>query len=396
MKNDRVEVTEETNTLKVETASVGIKTLDELLTLAKVDLNTWDVYKHEINTWPTSMKTGDGEPVSIINHQIKAYLKRREPIEIIPTIKPIKFKKLPKPRKKTPKKHDKKLKTAVVLSDPHFGFLQDIYTKELTPFHDRLALSCAYKLALDIRPDVIIWNGDVLDLPMMGKYLKHPEFYFTLQSAIVEAAWWLRLFKSALPRADHYVMRGNHDIRLENATIERNVAAFGLKAANELHLPPAQSIPKLLGLHDMGINYIADYPDGAVWLNPRTPVMHGNTASGGSGATAHKLVNKLLTNAVIGHIHRQERVTKTVWINGEPKEITAVCGGCLCRVDGVVPGRQKQQNWQNGITKIHYTPDYEEFHIVPMRNGRSYHHGAVFSGEDWREEIIKSTGWENL
>lgn len=386
-KKSKTSVKQTENELEINVVEVGVKSLPELIKRAKVNQKIWKVDSHIINNWPVTMRSPSGGMQSAIQWQTKARFVRKTPIPIMPVIQPIRIG--PKAiRKANPTIVQKDLKTAVVLPDPQFGFWKDPFTGEMTPFHDRSALSVALKLVEDISPDVVIWNGDFLDLPMMGKYLKRPEFYFTLQHSIIEGAWWLRQFVKAGKGVKTYLMKGNHDIRLETAIMERNIAAYNLKAADELNLPPAHSVPKLLALHQMGIEYIEDYPDGRIWLNKKLAVEHGATARSKSGETVNALANKRQYFFAMGHIHRRELVSRTIWEGGKRFEISGMSPGCLCGVNGEVPGRQKQNNWQQGIGLIYYTDDFCEMKIIEIRDGRALWGGGMFRSENTKK-IVK-------
>ena len=66
----------------VITYGPNITTLEEALDAAEVDRKAWDVDRHVINFWDTSMRNNDGEPIAVRNYQIKVWLRRRAPVEI--------------------------------------------------------------------------------------------------------------------------------------------------------------------------------------------------------------------------------------------------------------------------------------------------------------------------
>lgn len=71
------------NGLYIESKSTQIRTLGELLTVAQVDLDVWEVDRHTVNCWGVTMKGKDDEggvvPVQATNWQVKAWLKRKVP-----------------------------------------------------------------------------------------------------------------------------------------------------------------------------------------------------------------------------------------------------------------------------------------------------------------------------
>jgi len=70
---------------------------------------------------------------------------------------------------------------------------------------------------------------------------------------------------------------------------------------------------------------------------------------------------------IFGHIHRHELAWTTEWKGQERRELCAASGGCLCSVDGGVPGVKDRQNWQQGLILAHYDPNGWEHLIEPVR-----------------------------
>lgn len=64
---------------QISTNGLRIKTLDEALASAKVDLSVWMVDRHVVNSWEVTIKNNEGEPVPATNHQVKVWLKRKAP-----------------------------------------------------------------------------------------------------------------------------------------------------------------------------------------------------------------------------------------------------------------------------------------------------------------------------
>lgn len=60
----------------VTTKSLNIKTLDDALKVAEVDLDVWEVDKHIVNSWEMT-STMDGQPQTFTNYQVKVWLKRK-------------------------------------------------------------------------------------------------------------------------------------------------------------------------------------------------------------------------------------------------------------------------------------------------------------------------------
>lgn len=87
--NPPQEITEKKSSIKYEekdnaatlNSKGSIRTLEELLEEAKVDLNIWTVDRHQINKWEMGAKDSDGEIVVTPLWQVKAWLKKKQGVE---------------------------------------------------------------------------------------------------------------------------------------------------------------------------------------------------------------------------------------------------------------------------------------------------------------------------
>lgn len=360
-----------------------IRTLDQLLEACKADLSVWSVRDHLLNGW--QMNAGMGQIMQLM--QVKAWMVRKNLEPITPVIAPVR---IDIPKVKVAKPERRKMRRALIVADPQVGFRRRMHTGELVPFHERRVLDIALQIVEADQIDDILFIGDCLDLSMWStKFLAEPEFYWTTQPALIEWAWWLSLFRMAAPNARIKQHEGNHDVRMPNLVISNMKEAYGLKAVDELMLPPAVSVPKLLALHALDIEYIDNYPDDGWWLNNNVVTKHGNVARSGEGDTAKAIINKTTYTTVFGHIHRRESVTRRIKTRDGYAIQTAFCPGCACHIDGRVPGSSVDDNWQNGLAVIEYTEDME--HIIPIEidKGMAIYNGEIYKGADRDKEINK-------
>ena len=95
---------------------------------------------------------------------------------------------------------------------------------------------------------------------------------------------------------------------------------------------------------------------------------------------------------VFGHIHRIEMQHQTRRVRSGSRSNLAACPGCLCRVDGAVPGFkastdiygrpvQSWENWQQGIAVVYYEEGDGPFHVelVPIHDGTCIFHGKTYT-----------------
>lgn len=287
-------------------------------------------------------------------------------------------------------------KVAAILPDPQIGF-RDLSTG-LDPFHDERAMDVALQIIAFLeehdRVDSVVNLGDFLDLPAQGRFEQEPAFAFTTQHAIDRGHKFLQQQRAAAgPRADIVLIEGNHDKRMEKFIMNNMASTLGLKRANMPDTLPVMSLPYLLRLDEIGVEYIDAYPAGAYWLNDKLRAVHGSKVrSGGSTAAAYTNDSPHIST-IFGHVHRQELQSKTVFDRLGPIKSVAVSPGCLCRVDGAVPsvnGSTKidgspavyYENWQQGMAVVMYKKTGEFFtELVQIDNGKAVFRGREFSSK---------------
>ena len=386
---------DEGNAATVERVST-VKTLDALIAAAEVDLDVWKVERWVANKWDQA-QAGDDGPVVIELWQVKAWLVRKVAVVTdYPPVQPVHVALTTAIRK--PRHGGKIWRTALVVPDSQNGYVRDMARSALIPIHDRMAWSVVLQLAEMMELDDIILMGDMLDCTeWTDKFVRSPEFYYTTQPALVELAWLLGQLRMSQPAARMVYIPGNHEKRLSEAIAVHLPQAYGLRPANAPpSTPGALSVPSLLGLRDMDIEYLSEYPRGELWLNNNVVCTHGEIARAASGATVGAVLREARASEVVGHIHRNEQASVTRFGQGGPLCYTAVAFGTLARIDGVVPASKARINWQQGCGIVYYetdTPYYFQPVGVPINAGRALFYGDVVEAEDYVPRLRKDTRW---
>ena len=387
---DRLDVEIEDNhgTIRSVVVLDQIKTVEQLMKLAGMSPAEWDVLNPKLKKWDVAIKLKqdkDHEIVKVVpSIYIEAPLRAKHPKAFEPVIRPIRIDlpKLPKV------KASKGVRRALIVNDPQVGFRRTLHTTELSPFHDRRVLDLALQIAQSEQIDHISFGGDCLDLSEWStKFMPEPEFYWTTQPALLEWSWWLTQFRLAQPGAEIRALEGNHDIRMPNLVAMNMRQAYKLHAVDELQLPPSISVPRLLALHTLKIDYVDHYPDNGYWLNRNVFITHGDVVRGNPGDTAKAITNKQSFTTIFGHIHRRESVTRRMKSYNDDLIYTAFCPGCACHIDGRVPGSKSGDQWQNGIAVIEYTEDSENIIPIAIRNGSMLHSGQQWTARERDKEI---------
>lgn len=381
-----------------------IFTVEQLLSYCDIDLEEWEVEKSVVNKWEGYRKhdkkslrweggaiqegfvEDDGSLKIEPLFQVKVWLVRKNPIPINPVIRPVRFDFTPVSRRA--RRSAPSIKTALILPDVHFGFRRDLYQGRLFPFHDRRALSVVLEIAKENGFDSFVALGDLLDLPdWSNKFVHTPEFEQVTQPALTEASWWLAQFRSALPDADMFYIEGNHEKRLRDMIATSLPQAYMIQPVNKMISYSAWEIPNLMGLKDMGIEWVGDYPNGIVWLNDNLVVVHGD------GLSADKVVQSTDVTTIFGHIHRLEMAVRPVFSRDGARIVTAYCPGFLGLTDGSVPGRKDKQKWSQGFGVVTYTDDgYINIEHVEINNGVAVFRGEVYEAKNTTADLNKDTG----
>lgn len=130
----------------------------------------------------------------------------------------------------------------------------DVHDVDCDPFWRRMFLEAAGR----IQPDVIVLNGDTFDLPEFGKYTQDPRTW-----DVVGRIRWVHQFlhdlRETCPDAEIVMVEGNHEFRLLRHMAEATPALMTVLA--DLH---GFTVPKLLGLDEYEVNYVARM-DLAAW-----------------------------------------------------------------------------------------------------------------------------------
>jgi hypothetical protein len=132
--------------------------------------------------------------------------------------------------------------------------LFDVHDKNCDPFWRRVAVDTAFRL----QPEKIILPGDLFDLPEFSKFAKDPRSFELLE----RIAWvhaFLRDLREACPDAEITITEGNHEFRLLRHLSEESPAMRVI--LSDLH---KFTVPKLLGLEDFQVNFVAR-ADLAAW-----------------------------------------------------------------------------------------------------------------------------------
>ena len=360
------------------TVSGSVRTLDELLDIAKVDRDKWRVVSWQARAWDAAI--GDGKVRTM--HYIRAALEPRKAADL----KPVIHTGIP-PEGYPVASEASKLERVLLLPDAQIGHrrVRRDGREVLVPMHDRAAMSCAWRVAQIAQPDTIVVLGDFLDLTeMSSKYPKPLDVIGTSQASINELAYWLRDLRERCPFSRIIYVEGNHEARLHRLIVEKTNSMDGLRAVDDDLA--AMSISRLLGLPSLHIEYIGPYGED-IWLWPDTStpvrVHHGEVVRSKGGQTVSAQLQRETSSVVGGHIHRVEVAWRTIHGPVGRRSRVALSPGCLCRVDGAVPGVTLRPDWQQGWGWLARDSERGQVYgaAVPIVEGRTVYRSGLIDAE---------------
>lgn len=367
---------------------VPLGALAELLERSGVDLE--DVARvTKVKAWQGFHKDAEGQAqtVDMVGLEFVPSWADGPAWPVIQPAAPVKF---PARKPSTTKAASNGWLTAVIYPDMQMGYFTD-RDGRMQPTHCERSIDLAHQITADLNPGSVVFNGDNADFPELSKYRHSPSWVRTTQPTIDRCGRLAAETRDAAPNAERVWLEGNHELRLSTYILDNARAAFGLKRADMPDSWPVLSMPELCRMDEHAMTYLPGYPANVHWVNDRLRIIHGNRVKS-NGSTAHLYLKDSKVSTIYGHVHRREWAEITRMDRDGPKTILAASGGCLARIDGVVPstnggmdldGRpiESAENWQNGIIVATYQPGDGPFSIemVAIHDRR-----AVFRGKEYR------------
>ena len=372
---------EQSGDIAVLSSSGPICTLDGLLEAADVDSSLWMVTKWVCNKWDGMGKNG---PIPM--WQVKAWLER-VPEWANLEVKPVHHLKRAAAVVGAPSGESE---VVLVIPDSQNGYRRTA-DGSLDPMHDRRAWDLSIQMADRLRPATIVLLGDMLDLAPWGSFAKPAEVKHTTQPSLVELHWWLGQLRLASPSSRILYIEGNHEFRIQRSIVDSLGEAEGIRPADDPGGHDALSVPRLLALDSLDIEYIGPYGEG-FWLWDDVFFHHGTVARKGGGSTVASMLKDATYSTIVGHIHRLELGCKVIHGPGGQRTITCMSPGTLCRTDGAVPAATPRVDWQQGLGVVTRGPGQTWFEVAQIHDGRLVYGSLRLEGRDRIDDLSLATG----
>ena len=230
-----------------------------------------------------------------------------------------------------------------------------IYGDTHVPFQDDGALKVVKHIIADVRPDVVIHVGDLIDCWQISTFDKDPTRRDTLQDNIDQSAAHLKEIQMLTPNAQRYFFEGNHEFRLTK-TIQRMKDAQREVARLRVFRKYAtwEELLNEAGVPNSAWEFVPSRRQAKRRIFPNLVIKHGSLVRKWSGATARGEWERYGMSGVSGHTHRLGVFYHRDFNGAHGWAET----GCTCDLD---PEYVEDPDWQHGCLVVTFAKDYKYF-----------------------------------
>jgi hypothetical protein len=215
------------------------------------------------------------------------------------------------------------------------------------PFEDPKTLRAVERFWDDLRPDIEVYNGDLIDFYNVSSFDKNPSRRFKLQDELDATRTWLYRRAEANPDARRIEDDGNHEDRLRRYLWKYGKELSGLRALE---------LDSLLGFDELKVEHL---PYGSVIDLLGYRIEHGHKSSTSRAYPVNVARFQALatgSSGLCGHTHRFSTYS---WTDARGSH-SYIENGCLCRFNMEYA---PFPNWQQAFTygfvhnnKVHLVP----------------------------------------
>lgn len=242
------------------------------------------------------------------------------------------------------------------------------------PFVDRKLLHLFYKFLRYFKPDTFVINGDFVDCTDISDFSKNPKIRRPIHEEFAMAREILAEFRKILPKAEIWLLEGNHEFRMQKYLQTR---------APEITQLKGMTIPEQLDLDKFNIKWVGTAEEASRWNGVHKQfgqlyIGHFNKVSAHSAQTAKALVDKYGVSILQNHTHRSGIYHKRL-LDG--RQIVGVENFCMCQLK--LP-YDANPNWQSGWSVVYFKEGGSgRFHIYPIH---VLGYKFIFGGREFRLE----------
>lgn len=231
------------------------------------------------------------------------------------------------------------------------GVISDLHI----PYHDQQAVESAVAYLKKRKPDVLLINGDYGDWYSVSRYMKDPKKR-KLKREIRMQREGLRWIRSQFANCRIVGKEGNHELRWNH---------YLFNSAAEISEFPQVSLPRILGMKTLGIEYVDNQRP---VMAGKLPIFHGHELGKGISSpvnSARGVFTRMISTALVGHHHRSSSHTEPNW---KHEEIVCWSTGCLCGLNADYAVINK---WNHGFAVVEVAAD-GQFEVDNLRLNSDY------------------------
>ncbi len=243
-----------------------------------------------------------------------------------------------------------------------------------SPFHSEECLSIGLQVAKQVNPSIILLNGDLLDATDLSlKFLAPIEARNRMQEGLNRIGSFISVLREVFPKTKIIYLEGNHEIRLKSLILSNAAGAMGLKRVNDLDGFDALSIPNLLCLKELDVEWVP-YDSEGYWITENLKAHHGEDLN------LTRVTKANPYSLLMGHGHRNEIVSHTKDTFSGPIQNYTFMTGYMGDVNKGLPKTKKASNeWQQGFGVVHYNEEFSNPVPVYINNGKALYNGEIYT-----------------
>jgi len=245
------------------------------------------------------------------------------------------------------------------------------------PDENKKAVNLMFDFIGDYKPDKVHIMGDLMNFTRISKFLVLGDSGATVKEELDASRKFLTDLEKKVrhykPDAEINYLEGNHELRLAKY-IARN--ADEITDVTDTDGEVLLTVPHLLGLKELGINWISYYEK---HKEGDTIIEHGDIARVKAGYTAQGMIDRRGKSGFSVHTHRLAFVTRM--IDGE--ERYWVEAGSLCNLEPT-PTYMKQPDWVNGFAIGLYDKGEKIMHpaTILIQKGQFVYNDRLYKEEN--------------
>lgn len=238
----------------------------------------------------------------------------------------------------------------VIIDAKRIGILADIHF----PYYDRTALNAAIDSLIKFSPDVIILNGDIIDLYHLSNFEKDPKKRSFQYELDILKNFFIQL-RELFPKQRIIFKLGNHEERYERYILNRVPEFLDLKILD---------FETLIQANNYGIEVVKNK---RVIKAGKLNIIHGHELKAGIISPvniARGFFLKTKSSTIGGHHHR---TSEHIEQNLNEEIIGCFSTGCLC---DLTPQYMPINSWNHGFAMVEMNGS--DFHVRNLKiiNGK--------------------------